>query len=154
MSSKVEATATHTFAASAERVFDAWLNPELVKLWMKASLQSHGLAGEITAVEIDPRVGGKFLFADLRDGSEARHWGTYLEIERPTKIVFSWLVDASDEADPSIVTINLQPAGSGCVATIVHTMEVKWIEYLTRTAAGWSRMCTHIDALLTLSSTP
>ena len=42
-----------------------------------------GLAGDMKRVEIDARVGGKFYFSDMRDGTEARHWGTYLELDRP-----------------------------------------------------------------------
>ncbi len=82
-----------------------------------------GLAGDIKRVEIDARVGGKFFFSDMRDGTEARHWGTYLELDRPRKIVFTWIVDESEEADPSKVTLTIEPDPDGCIATIVHEME-------------------------------
>ena len=89
MNAKIEARARHRFKATAEQVYDAWLDPDQVRLWMAASLKNFGLAGDIKRVEIDPRVGGKFFFSDMRDGEEARHWGTYLVLERPRKIVFN-----------------------------------------------------------------
>jgi hypothetical protein len=39
---------------------------------MAAALKSFGLAGDIQNIEIDARLGGKFLFSDMRDGKEAR----------------------------------------------------------------------------------
>jgi Activator of Hsp90 ATPase homolog 1-like protein len=54
-------------------------------VWMAASLQSWGLAGDIRRIEIDARVGGKFFFSDMRDGTEARHWGSYLELDPQKK---------------------------------------------------------------------
>jgi uncharacterized protein YndB with AHSA1/START domain len=148
MSSKIEAKVSHRFKAPAERAFDAWLNPEQARVWMAAALRSFGLAGEIKRVEIDARVGGKFFFSDLRGGQEARHWGTYLELDRPRKIVFTWIVDESEEADPSRVTLTIQPEADGCVATIVHEIDAKWAEYLSRTESGWARMLTEIDRYL------
>jgi uncharacterized protein YndB with AHSA1/START domain len=148
MSSKIEARVSHRFQAAAERVFDAWLNPEQVRAWMAAALQSLGLAGDIRRVEIDARVGGKFYFSDMRDGNEARHWGTYLELDRPRKIVFTWIVDESEEADPSTVTLTIQPERSGCVATIVHEIDARWAEYVERTERGWARMLGEVERLL------
>jgi uncharacterized protein YndB with AHSA1/START domain len=140
MSSRIEARVSHSFKAPAERVYDAWLDSEKVRVWMTASLKSFGLAGDIRRIEIDARVGGKFFFSDMRDGKEARHWGTYLELDRPRKIVFTWIVDEGEEAEPSVVTLTIQPAAEGCVATIVHELDAKWAEYLSRTESGWSRM--------------
>jgi uncharacterized protein YndB with AHSA1/START domain len=148
MSSKIEARVTHRFKVSAERVYDAWLSPAQARLWLAAALKSLGLAGEIERVEIDARVGGQFFFSDLRDGTEARHWGTYLELDRPQKIVFTWIVDESEEADPSVVTLTIEPEATGCVATIVHTMDAKWIEYISRTESGWGRMLHEVEMLL------
>jgi uncharacterized protein YndB with AHSA1/START domain len=148
MSPRIEARVSHHFKATAERVYDAWLDPEKVRVWMAASLKTFGLAGDIRRVEIDARVGGKFFFSDMRDGKEAKHWGTYLELDRPRKIVFTWIVAESDEADPSVVTLTIQPEANGSVATIVHEMDAKWAEYVSRTESGWARMLHAVDDLL------
>jgi uncharacterized protein YndB with AHSA1/START domain len=140
MTPRIEARVSHRFTASAERVYDAWLDPAQARLWMTAALKSGGLAGDVRSIEIDPRVGGRFLFSDMRNGMEARHWGTYLELDRPRKIVFTWIVDPADEADPSRVTLTIEPDGTGCTATIVHEMDAKWADYTSRVEGGWGRM--------------
>lgn len=148
MSSKIEARVSHRFEATAERVFDAWLDTEKVRLWLAAALKSFGLAGDIRRIEIDPQVGGKFFFSDMRDGKEAQHWGNYLELDRPLKIVFTWIVDPSEEANPSKVTLTIQPESNGCVATIVHEMNAKWADYVAQTEGGWARMLKQVDNIL------
>lgn len=148
MTSKIEAKVTHRFKASAERVYDAWLDPKKGRLWMEAALIRLGLSGDIQRVEIDARVGGKFFFSDMRDGTEARHWGTYLELDRPRKIVFTWIVDEAEESDPSKVALTIEPDDEGCIATIVHEMDAKWADYVSQTKAGWGGMLKAIDALL------
>jgi uncharacterized protein YndB with AHSA1/START domain len=148
MNSKVEAKVVHRFKASAEQVYDAWLDPMKVHVWMAAALKSMGLPGDIQRIEIDARVGGKFFFSDLRKGVEAKHWGTYLELDRPRRIVFTWLVSESDEADPSKVTLTIAPEADGCMATIVHEMDSKWAEYIPQTESGWRTMLQQVDNLL------
>lgn len=148
MTPRIQAKATHRFSAAAERVFDAWLDEDVVREWMSAALRTMGLPGEMTTVRLDARVGGSFLFADIRDGVEARHWGTYIELERPHRLVFTWIVDASEEDDPSTVTVTIMPDGEGSVATVVHDMDAAWAEYVKRTEDGWTRMMGAIEATL------
>jgi uncharacterized protein YndB with AHSA1/START domain len=148
LSTKIEANVSYRLNSTPERVYDAWLDPEQVRQWMEASLKSFGLVGDIRRIEIDPHVGGKFFFSDMRGEIEAKHWGTYQQLARPQKIVFTWIVDVADEADPSRVTLALMPDGGGCLATITHEMDAKWAEYISRTEAGWSRMLSEIDRLL------
>lgn len=107
-----------------------------------------GLSGDIGQIEIDPKVGGSFLFTDMRDGTAARHWGTYLELNRPRKIAFTWIVDPSEEPDPSRVTMTIEPDGAGCVATIVHELDAKWADYIEQTENAWSCMMRATDVLL------
>jgi uncharacterized protein YndB with AHSA1/START domain len=147
MGSKIEARTTYRFNVPAERVYDACLDPQQVRLWSAAALIQAGLAGDVQRTEIDARLGGKFFFSDLRDGTEARHWGTYLELSRPHTIVFTWIVDESEEDDPSKVTLTIQPEAQGCIATIVHEMDEQWRDYVSQTEQGWNRMLQQIDIL-------
>ena len=72
----------------------------------------------------------------------------YLELEHPRKIAFTWIVDESDEADPSVVTITIQSESQECTATIVHEMDAMWAEYVSRTESAWARMLQAIDGFL------
>ena len=107
---------------------------------MPAALREIGLTGEMKEIEVDARVGGTFLFSDLRNGVEARHWGSYLELERPHKIAFTWITDVNDEADPSKVSLTIAPADDGCVADMVHEIDAKWAEFAERIGQSWARM--------------
>ena len=148
MSKKIEAKVTHRFKASAERVYDAWLDPEKTRRWMKSALIELGLEGDMKRVEIDARVGGSFFFSDMRDGVEAKHWGTYLELNRPRKIVFTWITPEKEEDDLSKVTLTLRPDNDGCVVTIVHELHEKWADYKARVENGWTQMLKAVGELL------
>lgn len=148
MSEKLDVKVSHQFKASAERVYDAWLDPDRVRDRTRTALLSMGLSGEIAQVEIDPRVGGAFLISDMRDGVEAKHWGIYLELERPRKIVFTWITDPSEEADPSKVELTIEPDGQGCIVTIVHEIDSKWADFKEQTAFGWSSTLQATDKVL------
>ncbi len=158
VASAVEAQVVRRLEASPERVFDAWLDPDLVRRWMRAALTEFGLSGDLERVEIDARVGGRFTFSDMREGGEAVHCGTYLEIDRPRKLVFTWLTagqscnqrtstKAGKEND-SVVTLTIEPDGEGCLATIVHSMGGEWTDFVKQTEKGWSTMLRQIDKLL------
>ena len=141
------AKVTHRFSASPERVYDAWLDPAKLRAWMSAALKSMGLAGDVRRIEVDARVGGRFFFSDMRDAGEAKHWGTYRVLDRPRQIEFTWIVDASQEADPSVVTITIEPDGDGSFVTILHTMAPEWVSYVERVETGWSNMLCAVDTI-------
>ncbi len=145
MAETVDARVERTFRASPERVFDAWLEPEFMKQWMSAALKQLGLSGEIRRLEVDARVGGRFTFSDMREAGEAVHWGTYLEIERPRKLVFTWFTSDEDEREnSSVVTLAIESDGDGCVASIVHRLDVKYTEFLAQCEEGWGCMLGQI----------
>jgi len=141
----VEATTVQELRASAERVFDAWLDPAKVRSW-SARPRPGAPKPDVRRVEIDPRVGGKFAFSDMREDGEAVHWGYYLEIDRPRRLVFSWFTSEEDEQENnSTVTLTLEPLSDGSRATMVHSMDARWAEYAERTARGWASMLRQIE---------
>lgn len=148
MADLIEARVTHRFRASAERVFDAWLDPTLARAWMERAAPGMP-AFDVRRVEIDPRVGGRFTFSDMRAEGEAVHWGYYLEIDRPRKLVFSWFTSEEEEAEgTSVVTLTLRPLDTGCEATIVHRMDARWRDWTSRVEQGWGLMLGMVDRML------
>ena len=129
---RIEVRVTHRFRASAERVFDAWLDPARAAKWLFATP-----TGEMVRAELDARVGGRFLFVDRREGADVSHHGTYLELVRPRRLVFTFHVGDEPPTDHSVVSIDIVPLADGCELTLVHEMEAKWREYADRTEAGW-----------------
>lgn len=127
------ARVTYQFAASAERVFDAWLDPSKARLWFGPGL------GEMTVVEIDPRVGGRFTLTQRRDGEDVEHTGEYLELIRPTRIVFTFIVPKYSN-DSSRVIIDIEPLDSGCLVKLAHELPAQYAEYLDGSVIAWTTM--------------
>jgi uncharacterized protein YndB with AHSA1/START domain len=119
---------TRRFDASPERVFDAWLDPARAAKFLFATPN-----GQMVRAEIDARVGGKFLFVDRRDGVDAEHFGEYLEIDRPRRLVFSFAVP---NYPATRVIVEIVAQGSGSELTLTH--EGVLPEFVSRTEAGWS----------------
>jgi hypothetical protein len=59
------ARVTRQFNASAERVFDAWLSPDLIGRWM---FGPNVRDEEVVRILVDARVGGAFSFIVRRGG--------------------------------------------------------------------------------------
>jgi uncharacterized protein YndB with AHSA1/START domain len=125
---------TRRFGASPERVFDAWLDPASARRWMFATR-----TGLIVHAEIDPRVGGAFRVVDRRDGEDVEHVGTYLELDRPRRIVFTFSVPAYS-ADADRVTVDIVPLATGSEVTLSHALRPEAAAFARRTEDGWRRM--------------
>ena len=85
---QVDIRVTQRYAVSAERVFDAWLDPAMASTWMFATASRPN-----TRAEIDARAGGSFRFVDRQDGEEIEHTGQYLEIVPPRRLVFTLFME-------------------------------------------------------------
>jgi uncharacterized protein YndB with AHSA1/START domain len=128
------------FAQSPERVFDAWLDPAKASQFLFATA-----TGQMVRAEIDPRVGGGFCFVDRRDGKDVEHFGDYIEIDRPRRLVFDFAVSPMPEAKTR-VTIEIRPVGTGCELTLTH--EGVWADYVARTSDGWTMILDNLAAAL------
>lgn len=73
---------TREFAAPKHLVYKAWTTPELIKRWWA------GDRGEVTSIEVDLRVGGKWRYVMVAHGGfEVAFHGEYLEIEPNERLV-------------------------------------------------------------------
>ena len=120
-------------AATPERVFDAWLDPDQVGKWLFATPE-----GVMEKVEIDPKVGGQFLIVERRGEEAAEHFGEYLEIDRPRRLVFTFA--AMRDSGFTRVTVTIAAEGEGSRLVLVHEMDPQWAEYEDRTREGWTKI--------------
>lgn len=133
--SPIPVTVTHRFAASAERVFDAWLDPVMLGKWMFGP----PLRDEVVLhVAIDAKVGGAFSFLVQRQGMEIDHIGKYLEIERPRRLVFSW--GTAQDGASSRVIVEIVATSVGCDLTLTHEIDPDWAQFKDRAAEAWAKM--------------
>jgi uncharacterized protein YndB with AHSA1/START domain len=136
--SPIKVTVIRRFYSAPERVFDAWLDTEMIAQWMFGP----GVRDEeIVRLTTDPRIGGSFSFLVRRKGGEIDHVGTYLEIERSHRLVFTWGIG---EAEPSRVTVEIARCEAGCELKLTHELHPDWADYADRTKAAWQKM---IEAL-------
>lgn len=86
--SALEIVTTRKFDAPLELVFDVLTQPEHVRHWYAA------FEDEVIACSIDLRVGGVYrIDVVTADGTSMSFSGTYSEVERPTRVVATWLFD-------------------------------------------------------------
>ncbi|MCI0405526.1 MAG: SRPBCC domain-containing protein [candidate division Zixibacteria bacterium] len=140
----VNVSVARRFAASPERVFDAWLNPEKARRFLFATE-----SGQMTRVEIDARGGGSFAFVDRRDGEDIEHTGKYLEIDRPQLLVFTLSVGKYSPREGRVI-IEISPVVGGCELALTHVGV--FAEYAKRTEAGWAGILEALAATLGESS--
>lgn len=135
-----------TINASIEDVFDAWLDPTLLAQFI---LPMPGMPQP--KVENDPRQGGSFTIVMHVGDNEIPHTGEYLEINRPNKLVFSWVSPFS--IDGSTVTIDFSEIDSR--TTNVQLTHVRFVDEEARAnhEAGWANILDMLDETLCISLT-
>ena len=129
-------TVKREIAASAEELFDAWLDAESLGTWMRPS----GIRE--TRAETDPREGGAFRIVMVRE-EDLLHSGTYLEIDRPNRLRFTWCSAATEHRD-SVVTVTFTESSG---STVVEIHQTGLPDEAARHAheGGWSDALRELD---------
>lgn len=143
--SRLAIRVTKRFSASAERVFDAWLDPAIAGRFLFATP-----TGQMVRVDIDPRPGGRYTIVDRRNGEDCGHFGEYLEIDRPRRLVFTLSVEA-DSQDADRIVIEIVPLQTGCELTLTHETSAQ-ADMKDRITEGWTGVLGGLDATLQNSS--
>ena len=128
----------HRFRAPRDVVWSAWTDPELVGRWWGSDPD-----GVVTAATLDVRVGGRFAVS-FQDSSGDEHTseGTYLHVEAPTALGFTWSW-VSEPGNTSRVSVSLSADGSDTEMRFVHS-ELRGTsdhDY----AEGWRRTFAKLD---------
>lgn len=132
------------FAAAPERVFDAWLAPAMIGRFM---FGAHLRDEAVVSLQNEPRVGGQFHFKVKRGGHLLDYTGTYRAIERPRRLAFSWGVN-QESGDSSVVVIEIEAQGDGCVLILTRSMASHWAVHAERTRAGWTKIADDLGRAL------
>ena len=122
-----------TINASAERLFDAWTKPELMKKWF------HGGANMTTPVaEVDLKTGGAWK-VDMKTSDEKVYhcFGTYQVIDRPHKLVFTWSpTNGKDDYMTTVSVLFKKVSESVTELTLTHEGLRNENEYKSH-SGGW-----------------
>lgn len=135
----------HTFNAPIDRVFDAWSDPDIMREFYAPEGNMR-----VTDVQVDFRVGGTYRVSILMpDGDTFVSYGTYREINRPTRIVCSqqW-----EEDDPSLekqtqMTLEFAAQGAKTELTLKHE-NFRDAQQRDSHADGWSKCLAKLERVL------
>lgn len=121
--------------APAEKLFDAWLDPDMLARFMRP-----GENMSVPKAETDPKVGGRFLIVMRVGDQDLPHAGTYKTIDRPKRLAFTWESPMSP-IDGSTVTVDFDPADGGTNVRLTH-VRFPNEESRANHEAGWGRILT------------
>ena len=129
-------TVERTIKAAPEDVFNAWLNPDMLRQFM---MPAAGMS--VPKASNDPKEGGRFEIIMLAGEDEIPHAGTYREISPHDRIVFTW--ESPYSVDDSTVSLAFALVDGGTHLTLTH---VRFADAETRDnhKGGWAGI---LDAL-------
>lgn len=131
---------TRRFACAPERLFDCWLDPAALRAFLCPGTAVLG------RLEVNPVVGGGFSFDALHDGKVIPHEGTYLVIDRPVRLVFTWTSPHTD--GETLVTLDLVTRQGATDLTLRHERLPERMRMAHR--QGWSsileKLALHVEA--------
>jgi uncharacterized protein YndB with AHSA1/START domain len=130
-----------TIPASPERVFRAWTDPGELTTWI-------GPEGvEVIGAEVDLRVGGDYRVAfRAQDREIVRVAGTYLEIDPPRRLSFTWRVEGADREETR-VTVELTEADGSTELVLTHERFLSE-DFRAFHDVGWSSVLGRLAALV------
>jgi len=135
-------------SAAPERIFDAWLDADEVRMFLFA----RRTGGAITT-QIDARVGGGFRIERHRDGEVVGYSGEYLEIDRPHRLVFSLFVEKYAQWDDRVI-VELAPVAEQSLLVLTHEFSLPNPAQRSRIQREWAMVLDALGALCTAGGVP
>lgn len=107
---------SRTFNAPPRIVFDAWTKPDLVARWWAPA--SHGVT--VASCTADVRAGGHYRYVLRREtGEEFAFSGTYMEVDPPSRLVYTQVFEPMRAAGEVVVTVTCEDR-DGATALVAH----------------------------------
>ena len=133
-----------TIEAPISKVFDAWLDPSTLAKFM---LPMPGM--ENSQVENEAHEGGAFTIIMQVGDNKVPHTGKYIKIDRPRKLVFTWV--SPESVDDSIVTLDFTELNDN--QTNIELSHVKFIDEQRRSnhEGGWGNILSKLSEVVNSS---
>jgi uncharacterized protein YndB with AHSA1/START domain len=132
-----------TYAASPQRVYEAWTNPELAKQFLCPAGVTIG------EVKMDVRPGGTYKIEMLHEEHEPYvAYGTYKEVVPASRLVMTWRWEEENPADEhdTLLTVEFNAHDSGTELILTHE-NLANLESRANHEQGWTSMLEKLDDL-------
>lgn len=143
MSDLLEVKVEKEIAASKKAIFESWLDADQIKKFMFP-----GETMELGPVETNPVEGGNFLITMKAGEEQWPHTGTYKEISKYDRLVFTWQSDYVNREE-SIVTLDFKELENGNTLVKLHHVGFPNEESRSNHDGGWQRILEFNQKLLT-----
>lgn len=132
-----------TIRASPEKLFRAWTDPEELKHWWR--MEGDGWA--FADASIDLKVGGQYrLGMTSPEGKMYVAVGVYREIQRPTRLVFTWDWEDPDvRVGDTLVTVELKDLGGNRTEVRLTHERFTDAERILGHRRGWTQLLRLLD---------
>jgi uncharacterized protein YndB with AHSA1/START domain len=123
-----------TFDAARDRVFNAWLSPESLRVFMPGE-------HKVLDLSVDPRVGGSYRITWDTPNGVMTVGGVYREIVKNERIVCTWTWEEDDASDvhETLLTLEFHPLGDKTELVLTHT-NFRNEESRNGHASGWQKI--------------
>jgi uncharacterized protein YndB with AHSA1/START domain len=132
-------TITRVFAASRERLWREWTEPERFADWFGGRDADIPVAG----VSMDVRPGGRWEATVHRDGGQTRWEGAYQEVVEPARLVLTFSDQPGQEAH-ELVTVVLTDLGDGRTEMRLEQRGTHSADLYERSLSGWASFLDRI----------
>jgi uncharacterized protein YndB with AHSA1/START domain len=131
-----------TVRAPIQAVFDAWTSAEVMRRWWHA-----GADWETPEAIVDLRVGGavRVVMRNPHTGAEYGGGGSYVEIEPPRRLAFTWTWDG--ESRETLIEIGFEESGGVTTVRFAHS-GLRDEESVRMHQDGWSSCFGNLERLL------
>jgi len=128
--------------APREVVYEAWIDPQGIREWM--------CPGDTVSTEasLDVRVGGSYRIVMKGKDRDHVHTGVYQVVERPSKLVFTWIGEGENEDEaPMLVTVEFFAHGDESELALTHE-SLPGADVMKRYESGWGLIADKFAAYL------
>jgi uncharacterized protein YndB with AHSA1/START domain len=134
-----------TFRAPPDAVFDAWTSEEVMRRWFYGRSDL-----EAPEAEVDLRLGGavRVVMRNPESGEEHGGGGRYTEIDRPTRLAFTWSWDEDDRE--TLIEIDFEEDGGATRVSFTHS-NLRDKESARNHEEGWKTCFDNLDRALSAS---
>ena len=142
MSESREVRIERTFDAPIEAVFDAWTSPEVMRRWLHPAPD-----WGTPEAEVDLRIGGTVRVVMRRpDGSQAQAQGLYTLIDRPHRLVMTWVFD-DDPANEQLLELTFTESDGATTVRLLNA-GISTDERRNNQDWGWHGCLRELERLL------